>query len=172
METFETMQKRISTRDFAARTVPQELVRKVVNAALYAPTGFKKFSELRLTVVQDPTLLQKIDRACRRVPDVSPLHGAPVLVIVSASTKDDALAHQNAACMVDHMLLAATDAGLANLYVKGICPLLENNEALKNELHLPAGFRPLASAAIGYPKQETAPREKPFNEETTVDYIG
>ena len=171
METTEAMKLRVSTRDFADRPVPRALVEKIVTGGLYAPVGLKKFPELRLTVVENAALLARIDRECRRVPDVSPLHGAPVLIIVSASTEDDALAHQNAACLVDHMLLTATDLGLADLYVKGICPLLEKNESLKAALHIPAGFRPLASAAIGYAKAAIPLREWPLNDKTAVEYI-
>ncbi len=171
METLNAMQTRISTRDFSNRPVPRELVEKVVEGALYAPVGLKKYPELRLSVVENKALLQQIDADCRRVPDVSPLHGAPVLLIVSSSTPDEALAHQNAACLVDHMLLRATDLGLANLYVKGICPFLDKNDALKEALRIPAGFRPLASAAVGYPKTPVQKREVPQNNDTAVEYL-
>ena len=171
METLKAMQNRISTRNFSDAPVSRELVDKVVEGALYAPVGLKKYPELRLTVIENKELLARIDGDCRRVPDVSPLHGAPVLILVSSSTPDDALAHQNAACLVDHMLLRATDLGLANLYVKGICPFLDKNDALKEALHLPADFRPLASAAIGHPKAETAQREKPLNNLTVIEYL-
>lgn len=171
METLNAMQNRISTRNFSDAPVSRELIEKVVEGALYAPVGLKKYPELRLTVVENKELLARIDSDCRRVPDVSPLHGAPVLILVSSSTSDDALAHQNAACLVDHMLLRATDLGLANLYVKGICPILDKNAPLKEALHLPADFRPLASAAVGYPKEPVEKREAPQNDRTVVEYL-
>ena len=171
MQTTEAMKLRKSTRDFTDRQISNEDVKKIVQAALYAPVGMKKFSELKITVIQNKALLARIDRECRRDPSVSPLHNVPTLILVSSSTENEALANQNVACLVDHMLLAATDLGLANLYIKGVCPFLSKNEALLRELNIPEGFTPLASAAVGYAFIEPEKREKPLNEVTVVEYI-
>lgn len=171
MELKEVLQKRISTRAFLNKTIDENLLREIVTAALYAPVGLKKYSEMLITVVTDKRILTEIDETCRRIPDVSPLHGAPALIIVSASTEDEDLRNQNAACMVENMLLAATNLNLAGLYIKCICPPLRRNQDLKKSLHIPSGFVPLASAAIGYPVTDTELRESPQNNVTPVVFI-
>ena len=170
METTEAMKLRVSTRDFADRPVPRALVEKIVTGGLYAPVGLKKFPELRLTVVENAALLARIDRECRRVPDVSPLHGAPVLIVVSTSLKGE-IGALNASCLIENMLLAATDLGLANLYVRGIIADAAKDADFLSLAKIPAGFTPVASVAVGYALSPTEPREIPKNDVTKVDYL-
>jgi nitroreductase len=56
----------------------------------------------------------------------------------------------SAACIADTMLIAATDIGLASIY---LCALVEGFNAepdLIKELGLPDGFSPIAGILLGY----------------------
>lgn len=174
MEVKQAIKLRVSTRSFLPDRVPEEMVNEIVQAALYAPVGMHRFDTLRLTVLQDKALLEKIRLAAVKASGdehADPLHGAPLLVIVSSSQEGD-IAGANAACLVENMLLCATDLGLGNLYVRGVLAAVAADEALLRELNIPEGMTPLASAAVGYAVTQPQPRETPFNDVTKVDYIG
>ena len=69
------------------------------------------------------------------------------------------------------MLLAATDLGLGNLYVRGAITEAAKDKTLVQDMRIPEGFTPVASIAVGYTKVSTAPREKPKNDVTKIDFV-
>ena len=174
MEDCKALKALVSTLSFRPDRVPEDAVREIVEAALYAPVGMHRFDTLHITVLQDKELLEKIRRAAVEHSGdehADPLHGAPLFIIVSSSQEGD-IAGANAACLVENMLLRATDLGLENLYIRGVLAVLSKDGELLRELRIPAGMKPVAAAAIGYAEKKPAPRETPFNNVTKVDYIG
>lgn len=174
MEVYEAIKTRVSTRSFLPDRIPADMVKEIVQAALYAPVGMHRFDTLHITVLQDKALLEKIRLSAVKASgdeNADPLHGAPLLVIVSSSQEGD-IAGANAACLVENMLLRATDLGLENLYVRGVLASVAKDEELLRELNIPEGMRPVASAAVGYATVKPEPRKTPFNNVTKVDYIG
>ena len=77
----------------------------------------------------------------------------------------------NVSCLVENMLLAATDLGLGNLYVRGVISDVAKDEALMRDMKIPAGFTPVASIAAGYAASPAAPREVPANDVTKIDFV-
>ena len=69
------------------------------------------------------------------------------------------------------MLLAATDMGLANLYVRGIIADAAKDADFLALSGIPEGFTPVASVAAGYALAPIAPRETPKNNVTTINYV-
>ena len=74
-------------------------------------------------------------------------------------------------CALENMLLAATDLGLGNLYVRGAIAEAAKDGALVRDMKVPAGFTPVAGAALGYALSPAPPREQPWNDVTKVDYV-
>ncbi len=79
-------------------------------------------------------------------------YGAPAVIIVSASEEQMApgIECANAACVIENMLIAATDAGVDNIYLWGSVQGLARNKDLCEKMDIPEGFRPVSAAAIGY----------------------
>ena len=77
----------------------------------------------------------------------------------------------NVACLVENMLLRATDLGLGNLYVRGVIDAAAKDADFLSLFRIPEGFTPMASVAVGYPLAPVAPRETPKNNVTKVDRI-
>ena len=69
------------------------------------------------------------------------------------------------------MLLAATDLGLGNLYVRGAITEAAKDKTLVQDMRIPEGFTPVASIAVGYAKVSAAPRETPKNDVTKIDFV-
>lgn len=168
METFDCIASRCSVRDFKDAPVSKEMTDRILQAALYAPVGMRAYDTLRLTCVTDRKTLAdflKMAREEMRDPEADPIHGAPALVFVSVKEPTH-VAFANAACMIQNMMLEATDLGLGSLYVCGIVNALRGNAAFRKLLRLPEGFTPVGAAAVGY--AETAPAVRPIPNTVTV----
>ena len=154
METMKAIAKRKSTRAF----MPDQAVAKpeldaILAAGCAAPVGAGDYSSLHLTVVQNPETLSKISEAVKEAfhMDRDVLYGAPVLVLVSSSEpKFPNIQYANVGCVMENMLLAATDLGVDNIYLWGAVNVIANMPELQKELGIPGGFTPISGAALGY----------------------
>jgi nitroreductase len=155
METMKAIAKRKSTRDFKPDQIPEAALDAILDAGCAAPVGMRAYDTLRLTVIQDANLLKKLSdtaiKAMKREDGGSIYYGAPTVVIVS-SKKPAApgLDYANAACIVENMLLAATDLGIDSVYVFGTVVAFQADAGLLKALDIPEGFFPVASVALGY----------------------
>jgi nitroreductase len=61
----------------------------------------------------------------------------------------------DAAIVMDHLILAATHLGLGTCWIAAFNP-----EAVRNMLGLPAGVEPVALTPLGYPADESHPKER------------
>ncbi len=166
MQTLEAIAKRKSTRDFDPdKAVPEEIVDTIVKAGCQAPVGGGDRKSLHLTVCQNKEILNEINQSTAAAMKMEPrdfFYGAPVVIIVSASEKQMApgIELANAACVIENMLIAATDAGVDNIYLWGGVQAAAKNPAICAKLGIPEGFKPVSAAAIGYSKSGSSePRE-------------
>ena len=170
MNAMECIAARKSVREFDKRPVEREKLERIVDAALYAPTS------LHLTVLATHAAVEKFTAIARRQSgdaSADPAHGAGALIVVSGKRPDTPVENANAACMIENMLLAATDLHIGSLYVHGAINAMigtKEGEALKKLLRLPEGFTPIGSVALGNCEADFSPREIP-NRVTGVDYI-
>lgn len=172
MNTFECISARRSVRGYEATPVEPEKIGKIVQAALYAPVGMHDYGSLRLTVVQNKDVLEDfVKLALQEIPQMpgSPIHGAPVLIVVSTSNTSP-VGYANTACLIENMMLEATELGLGSLYVCGAFSLLKDNAELIKLFSIPEGYSPVSGVAIGYCGEDLSPRSVK-NNETAVNYL-
>jgi nitroreductase len=154
METMKAIARRKSTRDFKPDQIPETALDTVLNAGCAAPVGMRAYETLHLTVVQDANLLKKVSdtalKAMKRE-DGNIYYGAPTVVIVSSKkAAAPGLDYANASCIVENMLLAATDIGIDSVYIFGTVAAFQADAGLLKEMEIPEGFAPVASVALGY----------------------
>ncbi len=174
MQTLEAIAKRKSTRDFDPdKAVSDAIIDTVVKAGCQAPIGAGKKDSLHLTVCRNKEILDEINKstAAAMKMDVARdfFYGAPVVIFVSASEKQMApgIEYANAGCVIENMLIAATDAGVDNIYLWGAVQGLARNKEMCGKLGIPEGFRPVSAAALGYSKSgEAVARELSVSIET------
>ena len=176
MNTFDCMRARRSVRAFDKTELCRETVQKIADAALCAPVGMKLYDSLHLSVLFGHTAVDKFTALARENSGdaaADPVHGAAALVVVSGKRPQAVVEYANCACMIENMLLAATDLHVGSLYVHGAINAMigtKEGEALKKLLRLPEGFTPIGSVALGNCEADFSPREIP-NRVTGVDYI-
>lgn len=161
METLKAICSRTSCRAFADRPIEAEKLETVVAAGSLAAIGRRQFENVFITVIRDRALLDELEAATRQLrgnPEMKAFYGAPVLISVAIKS-DDFLGKENCACVVENMLIAATDQGLGSIYLHSPCALFEKRPELFAKLGAPEGFIPGAFMAVGYASKETEVRE-------------
>lgn len=156
MQTLEAIAKRKSTRDFDPnKSVSDEVIDTIVKAGCQAPIGGNQRDSLHLTVCCSRDILDEINQATAAAMKIEPrdfFYGAPAAIFVSAAPKQMAssLEYANAACVIENMLIAATDAGVDSIYLWGAVQALARNPELCAKMGIPEGFKPVSAAALGY----------------------
>ncbi len=164
MNTMETILFRQSCRDYTGEQIPEEALRTILTAANAAPVGMKTYDALHLSVIQNKAVLDQMEAAVLAarpdMPHKHPLYHAPTCILVSTKQAEPMVAAmhaQSAACVVENMLLAATELGLGSTYIMGAPLVMMQNAALCQAAGVPEGFAPVAMAAVGY---SAVPMEK------------
>lgn len=153
METMKVIARRKSTRAYKQEQIPDDALNAILAAGCAAPVGMGMYDSLHLTVIQDKEILKNISSGIAKIMNMEsdPLYGAPTLVLVSSK---DAVApgtdYTNAGCVIENMMLAATDKGIDNCFIWGTAPVVSTDVELCKALSVPDGFKPIGSIALGY----------------------
>lgn len=144
--------RRFSCRKFMPLPIPIDKMMYVLEAGRVAPT-MGNMQSVRLFVIDNPELLRPLKLRVQ-------LHDAPVAILVGAdpvvaykdpSAKLEA-SQADATVCATHMALAATDIGLASLWISKFDP-----EWVKNEYELPENLRVYHILALGLADQTKDP---------------
>jgi nitroreductase len=151
LEFFEVIQKRKSYRNFSSQPVEQDKIYKVLDAARLAPS-WQNRQCWRFIVVQDKETIKKIGRLRPLNYNINFfLRNVPVIIVASANPKDSG--HRNgidyylvdASIAMEHLVLAATDLGLATCWVGAF-----DEQMIKDVLEIPKEIRVVALTPLGY----------------------
>lgn len=148
MEVYDAIRTRKSVRAFLPRSVPDETLRRVLEAARGAPSA-RNGQEWRFVVVRGKETRERIAREAARQPFIGT---APVLLACCAETDGRIMrcgqpAYPiDVAIAMDHLTLAATAEGL------GTCWIGSFDEGLVKELlGIPSAVRVVQLMPLGYP---------------------
>jgi nitroreductase len=185
MELDEALTGRRSIRKYTDKPVPNELVRRVLEAGIWAPSA-KNGQQWRFTVLTgeakkklttlfrselERSLSAKIGlkRMGSSLASCSVMEGAPVLIIVWNANDDRMLAEsslQSVAAAIQNMLLKAYSLGLGSLW---ICDVYSATKAITK--HFNKTWKLVAAVTLGWPAQTPEPRpRKPI--EGVSEFLG
>ena len=168
MNTMDAIKARHSTRAFSDRQIGAADLEAILFAGGQAAVGGADFKSMKLIAVQDPEVLTAIDEAsAKRRPGSHPLYGAPTLIVLAS--KQSILPNiefTNAGCVLENILLAATDLGVDSIYLW--MPMYGINEEpeLMSRLGFPEGFTCIGTVALGYAEKEF---KKPKADEQRIE---
>lgn len=163
------LESRYSCHSFSNISVPDTKLGMILNSGILAPSA-KNLQPTRIWVV-------KSEDALARLRTVHPCYGAPVVLIVGCRNEEAWIresdgvnaAKTDAAIVLTHLMLTATDAGLANMWIWDFDP-----KKIREVLPQTREHGVYALLAIGYPADdEGKPTElhsvrKPLEEVVTV----
>lgn len=168
MEDFlSVIRTRRSVRAYKPDGVPEELLDKVLEAGVYAPTGRN---------MQSPVIVAVTDKATRDYVsglnakvlgvDIDPYYGAPVILLVLADGNVNTFV-EDGACVLENMMLEAHASGLASVWVHREREIFDSEEgkALLRKWGLDETLRGIGSIALGYAAVDlpkAAPRKEGY----------
>jgi nitroreductase len=150
MEFIDVINARISVREFSSKPVEDEKITHALECARRAPSWMNKQC-WRFIVIRKKEVIQEIAHTSviNRW-----LKNAPVIIVACADPTESGKQGEKAYYMVDtaiafdHLVLAATDAGLGTCWVAGF-----NEEKVKHVLEIPRRIRIVALTPLGYPME-------------------
>lgn len=146
--------KRYSVRKYSGEQVPQEMLDRIIEAGMVAPTA-KNLQPVRIYVIRSAEGLAKVDSLtpCR--------FGAPVVLLFTMVLEEMwrnplqegiSSGQEDASIVATHMMLEAADIGLGSLWIN----YFANSDAEK-AFGIPAGERAVLLMDIGYAAADAEP---------------
>ena len=169
----QTIMSRRSIRNFTEKQVPEEIVKILVEAGRYAPSG-RNTQTRRFTVMQSSSEINRLKHTAEQVAEreKTSFHGffnPPLMILVSNERRNkDGI--QDSACAVENILLAAASLGLGGVWLNPLMNISDQPEIRKllNEYHIPNGHIVWAAVALGYPDDTPVPN---IQKENIVYYV-
>lgn len=160
METLEAIRTRRSIRKFKSAAVPDDLIKKILEAAMYAPSA-RDTQPWHFILVTNKNILHKIPRIH---PHANMVYEAPLAILICGDTNIESIPEYlavNCSAATQNLLLAAHDLGLGGVWL-GLYPRKERMEPLVQMFELPKNIIPISLVAIGFSNEihETPERFK------------
>ena len=159
------IRERFSVRSFKDTLVSDEILNKILEAGVLAPTA-KNLQPEKIYVIKSSEGLSSIDKAspCR--------YNAPVCLII-ASDKDiawkkgtDSTYEMDATIVGVHMMLEATNLGVDSVWVK-----MFDKEILKREFEIPSNIEPVCLLPLGYRSDDSKPSDMHYMRKNLKDIV-
>lgn len=151
---------RRSIRQYTDAPISDEQIRKIVSAALVAPSGHSKYP-CEFIVVKNRETLEKMSHSRVGVAKMLEKAAAAVVVIADAEKSDTCV--EDSAVALMNMELMAWALGIGNCWIQIRARTAENNspseEYLREILKFPANFMCQAILSLGVPAKVPRPRE-------------
>ena len=180
MDIMEAIYTRRSIRKYQNQTIPKELMQKLLEAAVMAPSG-SNAQAWAFAVVQDPGLLKSYSDRAKVIfleilrkysdpqnyidtlanPEFNIFYDAGNLVVIYGDSKNPT-AVTDCSMAAQNLMLAAHAARLGSCWIGFSGPFFDSEEC-KKELGIPEHFKAIAPIILGYPEvvPESYKRESP-----------
>lgn len=157
-ETIKTLETRRSVRCFDTERMPsEEIIKQVVEAGEYAPTGRGKQSP-RIVVVTNKQTRDLLSSLNARVMGVEsdPFYGAPVILLVLADRERPTYIYDGSLVM-GNLMNAAHSLGLGSCWIHRAKEIFDSEEgkALLKEWGIEGNYEGIGHVALGYANGET-----------------
>ena len=172
----ETIAKRQSCRKYKEEQISDQELEIIVQAANASPVSMGDFKDVKLTVIQNKELIQKLEANAYNIMagiGAQATYGAPTIIVINGKKEEGMKAgipYCNASCVAENIMLAATELGLGSVYLLAVPLTMQYNLELCKEAMVPEGYAPMVVVAVGKPVEELKPREL-TTDKFKIDYI-
>ncbi len=159
-ETLNVLETRRSVRGFDPERMPSdELIKEVVRAGEYAPTG-RGMQSPRIVVVTNKAVRDKLSQLNAEVMGVEsdPFYGAPVIILVLADRSRPTYIYDGTLVM-GNLMNAAAAIGLGSCWINRAKEEFETEEgkALLKKWGIEGDYIGVGHCILGYPAEEPRP---------------
>ncbi len=161
MDIFEAIKGRRSIRSYKKQDVPDEIVTKLVEAAIMAPSA-GNVQPYHFVIVRSEKIRQQLSKAAF---NQKMLLDVPVVIVVFVDEKQASKKYgergkklyciQDTAAATQNILLAASSMSLGTCWIGAFS---END--VKKAVNAPKEMRPVAIIPIGYPNESPEQRSR------------
>jgi nitroreductase len=181
MEFIDVLRNRRAVRDFKSDPVAPPILRRLVDAAVLAPSAMND-QPWRFSVITDQTMLERMSDAAKRHllsclhvlpkpehfrdmfsdPQINLFHRAPVLIIISADSSNNPWVSEDCALAAENLMLAAAELRLGTCWV-GFAQAWLNAPEGRAMVGIPLSHHVVAPIVVGIPKATppAVPRRAP-----------
>jgi len=156
MNVAEAIKNRYSCRSYKADSVPEEKLKRVLEAARLAPSAHNE-QECKFVVVRDDNKRREVAEAAGQ----GFIAEAPVIIAAVALEPEHIMRSGNPAyaidlaIAVDHMTLQATEEGLGTCWIGAF-----SQEEVKKVLEIPEEYKVVALMPLGFPAEKGRPKSR------------
>jgi len=154
---FKTLISRRSIRNFTKKKVPKRLIKKILFAAMCAPSA-RDEKPWHFIVIEDRKILDEIPKIH---PHAEMFHSASFAILICLDPKlqvSDGYGPLDCANAAMNILLSAHGFGLGAVWV-ALYPREHRMQAISNLLKIPKEILPFAFIAIGYPAEKSSKKK-------------
>jgi len=166
MEVFEAIKNRYSCRSYKAENIPEDKLKKILEAARLAPSAHNA-QEWKFVVVKDEEIRNKLANAAGQ----SFIAEAPVIIVAVSLDPEHIMSGGNPAYAVDlaiameHIALQAVEEGLGTCWIGAF-----DQEGVKKILNIPEEYKVVVLMPLGYPADKPKSKiRKKLDEITSKD---
>ena len=155
-EVLKNIKERRSIRKYKEDMVPKEIIEKIVEAGMYAPSGMGMQSSI-IIAITNKNLRDKLSKLNAKIMgvDTDPFYGAPVVLVVLA--KKDIPTHvYDGSLVMENLMLAANSLGIGSCWIhraKEEFETEEGKEILKS-LGIEDEYEGIGHCILGYKDEE------------------
>ena len=161
MDLYEAIRNRRSIRKYKDSKIDDELINKIIDAGVWAPSA-GNLQSWEVIVVKDPEIKSHLAVACYIREFIAE---APVVLVMCAYKQKSSDTYgerghklyciQDAACAAQNMLLMIHYLGLGACWNGAF-----DEDSVSSLLEIPDGVRPVAIITVGYPGEKPIPPPK------------
>jgi nitroreductase len=152
MEAIKCIMTRRSVRKYTARKMTAAQLRKVLEAAMNAPSAGNQ-QAWQFVVIRDQEILSKITEVHPYAQMLKTAHAAIVVCGDLTAEKHSGYWVQDCAAATQNVLLAANALGLGAVWL-GVHPRPDRVTGVQKVLGLPKGIVPLSIVSVGFPGEK------------------
>jgi nitroreductase len=168
MTVLEAVKERRSIRKFLQRDIPHDVVEKLIEAIIWAPSA-GNLQARKFYFVEDPAVKKALANAALRQNFIA---NAPLVVVgctnslirnVYGERGVHLYSIQDVACSIMNLMLVAHELGLGTVWVGAFY-----EDEVSSILRLPPHLRPVAIVPVGYPEKVPSPPPRVSPDEAVV----
>ncbi len=158
-EALNVMKNRRSCRKYTDQPVPQELLDKVLEAGIFAPTGMGRQDPI-IIAITDKKLRDQLSAMNAKIMgvDFDPFYGAPVVCAVLADKSAPTYIYDGT-LVLGNMLNEAQEVGLGSCWIHRCKEEFESEEgkAILASLGIEGDYEGIGHIVLGYAAEPAAP---------------
>lgn len=151
-DAMEVLLTRRSIRNFNDKSIPEDVLNKILEAGTYAPTAMGMQKPI-IIAITDKKVRDEVSRENARIMGrggADPFYGAPVILLVAVENYPNAV--YDGSCVMDNLLNAAWAMGVGSCWIHRAKEELESDfgKKLLKSLGIVGDYIGVGHAALGY----------------------